>query len=442
MLFNKKCISYVILICILNMLCVGCTQNTVSHDFAIDSTKRVLESDVEKEPDNIYHWAIPSVFEDIQPIISEQTDNDSFMTEYKLPDTWSSAIDCFSFHSVIDDKNLIHGTYYQDSNNNIQKICTIADCRDNTNEICEHLTSQENPHCAVWYEDYCYYIGSTLERPSGHTIKWFILRWKNGSSSYEKIFESDRVLSGIYFHKGIMYVYSPRNFKGDISLYYAVNVSEKVYTEIEVGSETYQFCKDSIVRIDAAGTYFTDSLLNPIEQCYLGKYLGQVDGEFYYYLEDAVLYHTERGMHGKAQKLMNNVANFSVCDGLVFYMPYVEKEAEVLFYFTDYEFVDGTIKITNEKEPFIGYKNREILCAEIDSTGQIKNKHVAYKSRNNEWVTIFQSDYNHGRAVQIITVCPGDGEYIQYYQNYYLINMDNVMTLGSYISRIDVNRIK
>lgn len=430
------------LIILIYILCVVITGCDNAHNEQNDFTHVMINDDVDKEPNNVYHWAHPSVFEDIPPIITEKTDNDSFMTEYYLPETYSNAVDCFSYHTVVDDENLVYGTYYRSLDGDVNKVCAINDCREDLECICDHLTSQENARNAVWYEDCLYYIGTSLARPSGKTIKWFILRWEDSADSYEKIFESDRLLTEINFYKGIMYVKAPRNFIGDSSLYYAVNIDEEVYTEIEVGTEIYKFSKDAIVKIDNAGAYFTNSLMKPLEKCYEDKYLGQVYGEFYYYIKDKILYRTEQGARGKSQKLMNNVASFTVCDELIFYMPDTGKEAEILFYYKEYEFNDGIITITDEKAPYTGFKNRKIWCAEIDSNGQIKNERIVFQPQNNEWIQMYQADYFHGQAIQLKTVTAGDGEYIQYYQNHYLIDMNGALNLGSEVSKIDADRIK
>ncbi len=176
-------------------------------------------------------------------------------------------------------------------------------------------------HAAVWYGDSLYYIGTTLSRPSGRTVEWFILRWKNGADSYEKLFSSDRLLTEIQFHGGILYLKAPRNYVGDNSIYYAVNIDAAVYTEIEVDGSVYRFGKDVIVKIDQTGAYFTNRFLEPIEKCSGEKYLGQVYGNHYYYLSEKTLYRTAQGTKGKAQKLAENIAAFTVCDGALFYMP-------------------------------------------------------------------------------------------------------------------------
>jgi len=438
-MIRKSSTGVVLVICIIGIFCCGCDKTPIE---STDFTHAVIEEDIEKEPNNVYHWAHPSVFEDIPPIITETTDNDSFLTEYYWPETWSDAVDCFSYHAIVDDENLVYGTYYRSSDGDVDKVCAIADCRSNSDHICDHLTSQLNAHSAVWYEDCLYYFGTTLARPSGKTIKWFVLRWEKEADLYEKIFESDRLLTEINFHKGIMYVKAPRNFIGDSSLYYAVNINEEIYTEIEVGTEVYKFSKDAIVRIDNTGAYFTNSLMKPLEHCYDDKYLGQVYGEFYYYIKDSILYRTEQGSRGKSQKLISNVAAFTVCDGIIYYMPDTGNEAETLFYYKEYEFNDGVITITDDKAPYIGFKNRKIWCAEIDSTGRIKNERIVYQPQNNEWIIMYQADYYHGQAIQIITVTAGDGEYIQYYKNHYLIDMNGALNLGSEVSKIDADRIK
>lgn len=88
---------------------------------------------------------------------------------------------------------------------------------------------------------------------------------ENGADSYEKLFSSDRLLTEIQFHGGILYLKAPRNYVGDNSIYYAVNIDAAVYTEIEVDGSVYRFGKDVIVKIDQTGAYFTNRFLEPIE---------------------------------------------------------------------------------------------------------------------------------------------------------------------------------
>lgn len=432
---------YALLLCI---FCIGYAITSCTHteEERTDFTHTVTEDNVVKEPDTVYHWAQPSVFEDMAPVITQKTDPDSFFTEYALPETWEDAVDCFSYQDVVEDENLLYGTYYLSGDGEIHKVCTDADCREDLTAVCTHLTSPNTVHSAVWYEDSLYYIGTTVSQPSGKTVEWFILRWKNGADSFEKLFSSDRLLTEIQFHKGILYLKAPRNYVGDNSIYYAVNIDAAVYTEIEVDGSVYRFGKDAIVKIDQTGAYFTNRFLEPTEKCCADKYLGQVYGEYYYYIQEKTLYRTKLGTKGKKQKLLQDVAFFTVWDTEIYYMPDTGEEAETLFYYQEYESNDGIITITNEKAPYTGFRNRAIWCAQMGSDGQIQENRMVYKPQNNEWIQMYITEYSYGAGVQIKTVTAGDGAYIQYYENHYWIDGNGVRDLGSMVSKIDAGRIK
>ena len=68
-----------VLLCFLCAFLAGCTHTKENRT---DFTHPVTEDNVVKEPDTVYHWAQPSVFEDMAPVITEKTDRDSFFTEY------------------------------------------------------------------------------------------------------------------------------------------------------------------------------------------------------------------------------------------------------------------------------------------------------------------------------------------------------------------------
>ena len=72
-----------VLLCFLCAFLAGCTHAQENHT---DFTHPVTKGNVVKEQDTVYHWAQPSVFEDMVPVITEKTDRDSFFTEYALPE--------------------------------------------------------------------------------------------------------------------------------------------------------------------------------------------------------------------------------------------------------------------------------------------------------------------------------------------------------------------
>lgn len=430
-----------VLLCFLCAFLIGCTHTKENRT---DFTHPVTDDNVVKEPDTVYHWAQPSVFEDMDPVITQKTDRDSFFTEYALPEAEDDAVDCFSRHSVVEEENLQYGTYYLSSDGETHKACASAACREDLTAVCDHLTSQDMVHAAVWYGDSLYYIGTTLSRPSGRTVEWFLLRWKNGADSYEKLFSSDRLLTEIQFHGGILYLKAPRNYVGDNSIYYAVNIDAAVYTEIEVDGSVYRFGKDAIVKIDQTGAYFTNRFLEPIEKCSGEKYLGQVYGNYYYYLSEKTLYRTAQGTRGKAQKLAENIAAFTVCDGALFYMPDTGKDAETLFYYQEYAEKDGSIVVTNENAPYTGFRNLVICCADMDSDGRLTKDRVVFQpaEAEQEWIMLYMEDYRYGSAVQIQTVTAGDGQYVQYTKAYYLIDKEGETSLGMSESRLDADRMQ
>ena len=60
-----------VLLCFLCAFLAGCTHAQENHT---DFTHPVTKGNVVKEQDTVYHWAQPSVFEDMVPVITEKTD--------------------------------------------------------------------------------------------------------------------------------------------------------------------------------------------------------------------------------------------------------------------------------------------------------------------------------------------------------------------------------
>lgn len=62
---------YALLLCI---FCIGyaITGCTYTEEERTDFTHTVTEDNVVKEPDTVYHWAQPSIFEDMAPVITQK----------------------------------------------------------------------------------------------------------------------------------------------------------------------------------------------------------------------------------------------------------------------------------------------------------------------------------------------------------------------------------
>lgn len=65
-----------VLLCFLCAFLAGCTHAQENHT---DFTHPVTKGNVVKEQDTVYHWAQPSVFEDMVPVITEKTDRTAFL---------------------------------------------------------------------------------------------------------------------------------------------------------------------------------------------------------------------------------------------------------------------------------------------------------------------------------------------------------------------------
>lgn len=58
-----------VLLCFLCAFLIGCTHTKESRT---DFTHPFTDDNVVKEPDTVYHWAQPSVFEDMDPVITQK----------------------------------------------------------------------------------------------------------------------------------------------------------------------------------------------------------------------------------------------------------------------------------------------------------------------------------------------------------------------------------
>lgn len=409
----------------------GCSQDI--PDESIDFTVTGIK-EIDREPADIYIWSHPSVFDIEKAAIDKLVDSTVFFAEYALPENWGTASDCFNINDVVCDENIYIGLFCYSPDGEVVKVCTHSDCRD-SEEICQHISAQERFHGAVLYEDTVYYIGTTLSETTGSTVKWYVLRLQKNADSFEKIFESSRPLTEIRFHKGLMYVKSPSNYIGDESIYYIINLSENVYTEIESDRNVYVIGAEMIVRIDASGAYFTDDKLQPLERCCDTRYIGQIDGKFFYYINDGTLYRTEQGKRGYAQKVREDVRDFRVCDDKLYYLDNSSGEAKILFYYREYEFHDGKITITDENAPYKGFENIILNLADIDSNGIAVNERAIFRTDDNEWITSL-GDRCLDKAILVQTIRAGDGENIQYYNNEYLISSNVAEQTSTLISNI------
>ncbi len=313
---------------------------------------------------------------------------------------------CFTRTTVIGEETVTVGLFRVDADGKPVKICPDAVCRSETDRICTHLVNGTRP--AIWHDGIVYLIGAALSPETGNAERHYILRLRDGSTTFEKLFETTRTLNDLHLSGGILYAVSKPEFIGDTHLYYAIDPDLRYCTAIETGDEIFRFGRDCILMTDDTGTYLTDSVLRSAGRCCdaTQRDVGILVEDGFWYLRDGTLRHVEAKPRGKATRILEAVRAFAVSGSRVFYQPIPTDAAEVLFYAAESPSKNGKAP-PPDPVPYTGFRNAEIRCANLSADGRLTEDRAVFSPGEQEWLYLFDQYKHLGEAVAFATIKPG-----------------------------------
>lgn len=382
---------------------------------------------------SIYHWAKPSVFSTMPPLVIQSVSNARLGHDHSVLEMDVPSVSCFARTAAVDNQTVPIGIFRIAEDGSLTKICTNEVCRNEIDLPCSHLVSA-GQH-VIWCGNITYLIGMTLSPEDGSAERFFILRLKDGAAEFEKIFETSRTLNNLKMSGDILYAYSHPEFSGDSHIYYAIDQDAQVYTEIITGDETYHFGRDRILMTDDTGTYLVDSILKRAGKCCdaTGLDKGVLTENGYWYLKDETLWRADAKVRGKVTKMLDPVRDFTVCGSTVYYQTPPAEQPEVLFYYQEYRRENGKL-IPMGAVPYTGYRSAVIRCADLTAENRLVNDRILYMPREQEWIYMFSPFAGLGNAFSFTTIRPGSQMDIRFYLTDYITDGNHLEEVGNRVN--------
>lgn len=396
------------------LLLTGCADReaTIPVDEEV-----VVEEDVYKDSDRVYRRLHRTVFEDIEPMITEEVSQEDFWAIYSEADSLGEAVPCIYRTEVRDDRSENIALFHVEDGLKFEKICTYEECRADEGLYCEHLSpplSYENS--AIWYGDCMYYIADYAVPGTKDLYNYMILRWQEGSDHFEKIFEAERFIKDIHVTNGLMYLNAADNLGSGMYSYYILNLDYQVYTEVETAHSDalYLFGEKYIVMYDQEGAHLVSTMLKTGTDVCDSVFPGQISGNYYWYTEyekqwEFTLYRADLRYPGEKVKVMDAIRAFAVCADMLFYEPSVSSDYQVVFEYRN-EDGDGLSGFTNNPD-------RKIMRARIFNNGTFGTPETAVKTGQKEWIKSWDDYRVIGENFLYVTVTPGNEQDVKWYEH-------------------------
>ncbi|MBQ8186944.1 MAG: hypothetical protein IJ037_08735 [Clostridia bacterium] len=387
----------------------------------------IVEEDVYKDGDRVYRRFSRTVFEDIEAMVTTEVPVEDFWAYYSEAESRGEAVNCVWRTEIVDERTSSIGLFYPGENGKMEKICTFEDCRRDEDLPCEHLSSpSEFTGSCIWYNDCMYYIGTYWVHgtrdityyKSSHN--YMVLRWQKGSDHFEKVFDSMYGITELSVSGGILYL---RAMEWDgTQMYYALNLDELVYTVLPIPQDAMLwFGENHIVMYDRSvpETCLVNAMLTPVFGFDDYIWDGQVVGdEFWYTVTGEKAYHKELYRVNLLKKsapvpVLENADKFAVCGDMLFWRPWNDETAEVLFEYRDEDSPDTVSGL-------LGKPNTRIMRARIFKNGTLGTPEIVMTAANQEWVIGMNPCGYLGEYCAFTTITPGNMENVEYYTHTYI----------------------
>jgi len=421
-------------------LLYGCNRVAIYEVTAYSSKDEIteIENQVTQTDASIYRFGYPSVLDDMDPMITFEVSTEEFLMYNELPESIEQAVNCIFISTIQDEKTVDSeddliplGLFHVSDNGELNKICTKNDCRIDKYAKCDHI-SQPSQNSAIWYKEAAYYIGKSMSLESGRVDSYFILRWQDGDTTFEKIFETERYISELYVCNGILYVASPQNMVNDVNIYYAINIEKEIYATIQADGSEYVFGDQYILMYNQAGTFITNPVLKAHTKCCDSIRPGVIRGDEYWFWDNYNIYNVNLAKPEKVNLVIENVGvNYAVCGDYIYYVPNENNERVVLFHYRDKIVEKGKVTLLDTYTPYIGSEKCLYYKQKINSDGSLGKAEQLWQNEDNKWLQGVNTNGNMGKYLSFQTITPGNDGYVRYFTQDHITDGERSWEIGT-----------
>ena len=291
-------------------LIASCADRAGEAADKMETKKPEPDDSVFYEDNSVYRWGIPNALEFVIPRVPDPVSPESFISDYGPVASHGFSPDCL-YREEIQDGDDLNSTganlYYPEEDGSWGKVCTRAECREDPDLPCVHMVSTGSA-VSVRYGDAVYFPVS-FAGSGGQTFA--VLEWNIGANDFDKLFETDCMITALHVVNGILYIGTVSNLPDAPYLWYAIRMDREICSEIST-RDILLFGEDGIVSIGAVGVTVLDELLNPVRTILDRQLFGALAGGCYWYIENGDLRRVRTDQRAKSEKVLSGVSDFSV----------------------------------------------------------------------------------------------------------------------------------
>lgn len=290
----------------------GCADRAGEAADNRETKKPEPDDSVFYEDNSVYRWGRPNALEFVIPRVPDPVSPESFVSDYGPVAAHGFSLDCLCRDTEIQDGDF-HSNganlYFPKEDGSWGKVCTHEQCREDSELPCIHMVSTQSA-VPVRFEDAVYFPASFEGSGSGAQT-FAVLEWNIGANDFDKLFETDSMITALHVVNGILYIGTVSNLPDAPYLWYAVRMDREICSEIPT-QDILLFGEDGIVSIGAVGVTVLDELLNPVRTILDRPLPGALAGGCYWYLENGDLRRIRTDRRAKSEKVLSGVSDFSV----------------------------------------------------------------------------------------------------------------------------------
>ena len=305
----KRIVAVTIL---LLFLMPGCADRAGEAADNRETKKLEPDDSVFYEDNSVYRWSRPNALEFVIPRVPDPVSPESFYEDYGPVAARGFSLDCLYRDTEIQDGDFNStgiNLYYPEEDGSLGKVCTHAECREDPDISCVHMVSTGSA-VSVRYGDAVYFPVQFAETERGAQL-YAVLEWNIGANDFDKLFETDSLITALHVVNGILYIGTVSNLPDAPYLWVAVRMDREICSGIST-RDILLFGEDGIVSVGAEGVTVLDELLNPVRTILDRQLFGALAGGCYWYIENGDLRRIRTDQRAKSEKVLSGVSDFSV----------------------------------------------------------------------------------------------------------------------------------